>query len=68
MLIETAAKYIGLAYLWTWYVWPFVFVYSFANGIVRKMKDDAEAWKSLMWAGIAMTMIVCGFLNIGMFW
>ena len=42
MLIEIA-KYIGLAYLWTWYVWPFVFVYSFANGIVRKMKDDGEA-------------------------
>lgn len=54
----------GLAklYFWTWYLWPFVFVFSLAKGISLRIKDEeATASKiSLIIAGFSLLVILAG--------
>ncbi len=44
-------------YLWTWFIWPFVFVFGLAFGIADLVKDEHSGAKGLIWAGIALLIM-----------
>lgn len=54
----------GLAtlYIWTWYLWPFVFVSSFAKGLSILIKNGESSTynKSLIIAGFSLLVIIAG--------
>ena len=51
---------IAMIYYSTWFVWPFVFVFSFAKGVSLISKDEETGVKSILMAGIALTVILAG--------
>jgi len=59
MLIELM-KGIGLFYFWTWFVWPFVLVFSLVNAISSKIKDENASPKSTIFAAISLLIILAG--------
>ena len=51
---------IGIFYYWTWFVWPFVFVFSFTNAISTAIKEENASLSSLMSASISLLIILAG--------
>jgi hypothetical protein len=49
-------------YSWTWFLWPFVFVFSLSWGIREWVKDDCCSAVPLLVAGVALNIIVAGIL------
>lgn len=62
MLIEFM-KSIGVFYYWTWFVWPFVLVFSLVHGIVTLIKDEKASLRSLFVAGAALLIILAGMVS-----
>lgn len=58
MLIELI-KGIGIFYLWTWFIWPFIFVISLVNAIKNLVKEES-ATANIIIASIALLVIICG--------
>ena len=58
MLIEVL-NIIGLIYLWTWFIWPFIFVKSLVNAIKDLFKEE-KATVNMTIASIALLVIICG--------
>ena len=50
---------LGIIYLWTWFVWPFLFVNSLVNGIGLVIKGETSK-KYIVVAGISLLMILSG--------
>ena len=59
MLIELM-KIIGICYYWTWFIWPFVLVFSFGNGLAKIIKNENESRKEFVWAAISILIILAG--------
>lgn len=60
MLIELM-RGIGIFYYWTWFIWPFVFVFSLAHGISSIIKDNEKSHKTLlMISAISLLIILAG--------
>lgn len=55
-------EYIAIFYYWTWFVWPFVLIFGFAFGLADIIKDEKDSGKGLIWAGIALLIILSAFL------
>lgn len=51
---------IGIFYYWTWFVWPFVFLFSFVFGLSAVIKDEEGAGKNILWAAISLLIILAG--------
>lgn len=51
---------LGTLYMWTWFVWPFLFVNSLVNGIGLVIKGEPSK-KYIVVAGISLLMILSGF-------
>lgn len=52
---------IGIFYYWTWFIWPFVFVFSFAHGISSIIKDNEKSDKILlMVSAVSLLIILAG--------
>lgn len=58
MLIEVM-KVIGLIYLWTWFIWPFIFVYSLVHAIKNLVKEE-NITTNIFMASISLLVILCG--------
>jgi hypothetical protein len=54
---------IGIFCIHTWIVWPFVFVFTFAFGLVGLIKDDKSSLKLLIWAGFSLLIMLCAVLS-----
>lgn len=59
-MLISLLKGIGIFYLWTWFIWPFVFVTSFAYAIVSMIKDEKAGGKAILIAGISLLIILAG--------
>jgi hypothetical protein len=59
MVIEVM-RYIGIFYYWTWFIWPFVFVFSLAKGIARKVNKEESADQYILAAAISFLIILAG--------
>jgi hypothetical protein len=53
---------LSYVYSWTWFLWPFVFVFSLAWGIRDWVKDDSCSAVPLLVAGVALNILVAGIL------
>lgn len=54
-------KGIGGFYYWTWFVWPFVFMFSFVYGLSSIIKDE-KASGSITIASISLLIILAGIV------
>ena len=48
---------LGLIYYWTWFIWPFLFVFGLAHGIAELIKEDKGSG-NLGLAGFSLLMIL----------
>ncbi|NEU31738.1 hypothetical protein GN156_13285 [bacterium LRH843] len=51
---------IAIFYYWTWFVWPFVFIISFAYGLTEMIKNEHASLKSIFLAGVSLLIILAG--------
>ncbi|GAB7387171.1 hypothetical protein BSNK01_10070 [Bacillaceae bacterium] len=54
---------IAIFYYWTWFIWPFVFVFSLAYGIFSIIKDENASLKSLFVSAISLLIILAGIVS-----
>jgi len=47
-------------YYWTWFIWPFVFVFSLGLGIADHAKNENASGGGLIWAAISLLIILAG--------
>lgn len=59
MLIELMQG-IGIFYYWTWFIWPFVFIFSFVYAISSLVKDEKASMKPVVVASISLLIILTG--------
>lgn len=55
-------SYIAYIYAFSWFIWPFVFVYFLASGIAEKIAGKKESDKTLLWAGVALLFITSAII------
>lgn len=53
---------LGILYLWTWPIWPFILVFSFTFGLTGIIKDEHDAGKNLIIAAFALLVILAGVI------
>jgi hypothetical protein len=53
-------RYIGIFYYWTWFIWPFVFVFSLVKGLALKVNKEESANKPILAAAISLLIILAG--------
>ncbi|WP_303971408.1 hypothetical protein [Sporosarcina ureae] len=51
---------IGIFYYWTWFIWPFVFVFSLVYAISSLVKDDKTSMKPAIFASTSLLIILAG--------
>ncbi|PIC98864.1 hypothetical protein [Sporosarcina sp. P29] len=51
---------IGIFYYWTWFFWPFVFVFSLVYTISSLVKDEKTSMKPAIVASISLLIILAG--------
>lgn len=51
---------IAIFYYWTWFIWPFVFIFSLVYAITSLVKDDAATMKPILIASVSLLIIVAG--------
>nr|WP_312578054.1 hypothetical protein [Sedimentibacter sp.] len=51
---------IGNIYYFTWFIWPFVFVFSLVDAIASSVKGDELSPKSSIWASVSLLIILAG--------
>ncbi len=61
MLIEFM-KMVALFYYWTWFIWPFVFVFSFSHGIADIIKNENSSRINLIMAAVSLVIILAGII------
>lgn len=57
-------KMIYLIYTKTWFIWPFLFVFSFSYGIAGIIKNKDDSGKGLLVvASISLFIIIAGIIT-----
>lgn len=51
---------IGIFYYWTWFIWPFVFVFSLVYTMSSLVKDEKTSMKPAIAASISLLIILAG--------
>ena len=50
----------GFVYYYTWFVWPFAFVFALGNGIKEVIETKKVYNKGFIGAGVALLFILAG--------
>lgn len=51
---------IGILYYWTWFVWPFIFIFSLVYAISSLVKDETASIKPILVTSISLLIILAG--------
>ena len=51
---------IAVFYYWTWFIWPFVFIFSLVYSITSLVKDDRASMKPVFLASLSFLIILAG--------
>lgn len=51
---------IAIFYYWTWFIWPFVFIFSLVYAISSLVKDDAASMKPIIVSSLSLLIILAG--------
>jgi len=62
MLIEVM-RGLAIFYYWTWFVWPFALIFSFAKGLVDLSKGEPSYLGNLLWAAVSLLLILAGVVS-----
>lgn len=54
---------LGIFYLYTWFIWPFVFMFTFIYSINDLIKSKKPTIKIII-ASISLLLIICGIMAI----
>lgn len=54
---------IAIFYFWTWFMWPFVFIFSFTNAITTAIKEEKPSISSILSASISLLIILAGMIG-----
>lgn len=55
-------------YIWTWFIWPFVFVFSFSYGLSRMIVNKDNSGKVLLLiSSISLLIILAGIVAPGFY-
>lgn len=54
---------LSIFFCWTWFVWPFVFVFCFGYGIAGLVKGTKWPQIPLLAAAAALLIMLCGLLS-----
>ena len=60
MMLIGLIERVAIFYYWTWFIWPFIFVYSFANAIAELVQDKEDSGKSMLIAAFSLLVILAG--------
>lgn len=47
-------------YYCTWFIWPFIFIFSFTFGLVDIIKDESSSGKNIWIAATSLLIILAG--------
>lgn len=59
MLIDLL-KFVALFYYWTWFIWPFVFVFTLIYSISSLVKDEKTSMMPAFIASLSLLIILAG--------
>ncbi|ARD47372.1 hypothetical protein SporoP37_03975 [Sporosarcina sp. P37] len=60
-------KLFSILYLWTWFVWPFIFVISIIYAIKALVKEEPVFMKPAIIASVALLIILAGISSPSLF-
>lgn len=60
-------KLFSILYLWTWFIWPFVFVISIIYAIKELVKEEPAFMKPAIIASVALLIILSGIASPTLF-
>lgn len=60
-------KLLSVLYLWTWFVWPFVFVISIIYAIKELVKEEPAFMKPAIIASVSLLIILSGIASPALF-
>lgn len=49
-----------IIYAWTWFIWPFLFVFSLAHGIREVIADENAGNGNLALAAVSLNVMLAG--------
>lgn len=58
---------LSIFFYWTWFVWPFVFVFCFSYGIAGLVKGTKRPQILLLVAAAALLIMLCGLMSPAIF-
>ena len=64
MIIYGLMKAIQFVYAWTWFVWPFVLIFSLCVAIEKIVKDKGFPLAQVIVASVALLFIIVSFYPI----
>lgn len=56
-------KLLSILYVWTWFVWPFIFVISIIYAIKELVKEDPAFMKPAIIASVSLLIILAGIAS-----
>lgn len=62
MLIEVMQG-IAIFYYWTWFIWPFIFIFSLIYAISSAVKDENTSLISCIVASISLLIILAAVIS-----
>ena len=51
---------IAILYYWTWFIWPFIFIFSLVYAISSLVKDEEASMKPVLVASVSLLIILAG--------
>lgn len=51
---------LGILYYWTWFIWPFIFMFSTFYGLSELIKNKELPGKIVLLSSISLVMILAG--------
>ena len=60
-------KLLSVLYLWTWFIWPFVFVISIIYAIKELVQEEPAFMKPAIIASVALLIILSGIASPALF-
>ncbi len=56
-------KLLSILYMWTWFIWPFIFVISIIYAIKELVKDEPAFMKPAIIAAVSLLIILAGITS-----
>lgn len=59
-MLLSLLQVLGNLYYWTWFIWPFIFMFSTFYGLSELIKNKEFSGKIILLSSISLLMILAG--------